>query len=364
MDESYNREHVAEGGQAQPQADNQNADATTGEADIGTRSRILEIKEAELALREQEVKLKEQQSQRSRWRDPVFLGIVAALIGFMSSVASTFFQGRTNAQAENLKFQSNLILEAIKTGDPAKAATNLSFFVQLGFIDDPKNKIRDFLAHRNETPVLPSPVSAPITTKSFFSVQALDSKSRERIASTPVGFLRLNEFAGQGFLCTAWLVANNRIVTADYCVKQMVPSDLTFRVGYVSSSTRGESFKISEIIETNSEAGFALLETEGSPGTIYGVMKLANRTPAVGESLVVLHHPEGRELSISGLVSQCRVIAVTGVDFHHDCDTAPGSGGAPIVSRRDFSVLGIVYSGGPGGEMAKSISRSSVDRTH
>lgn len=80
--------------------------------------RELTAKEAELAVRERSAALTMQQAQRSAWRDPVILGIIAALIGFLSSVANAFFQARSAAEAERLKFQSNLILEAIKTGDP------------------------------------------------------------------------------------------------------------------------------------------------------------------------------------------------------------------------------------------------------
>lgn len=339
---------------------NSGTEASAESAEVAFRSRELAIKEAELAVRERSAALTLQQAQRSPWRDPVILGIIAALIGFLSSVANAFFQGRSTAEAERMKFQSNLILEAIKTGDPAKAATNLSFFVQLGYIDDPRNRIQNFIEHRNETPVLPSPVSAPIPAKTFPPIRTLDPKSPERTAATPVGTIVALD---KSPFCTAWLVANNLVLTADYCVKNMLPGDVSFRAGYLSTSAPGEIFKVKRIVNNHSNAGFALLETEGSPGTRFGVMKIADRKPLVGEPLLVVHHPDGLELSISGIAATCRVTAVSDVDFHHNCDTAGGSGGAPVLSRSDFVVLGIVYSGGPGGEVAKPISTAIMGAT-
>ena len=73
------------------------AEVKAGVEEIAFRTRELAIKEAELALRERALALTQQQSQRRAWRDPVILGIIAALIGFMSSVATTFFQGRSSA---------------------------------------------------------------------------------------------------------------------------------------------------------------------------------------------------------------------------------------------------------------------------
>lgn len=163
--------------------------------------------------------------------------------------------------------------------------------------------------------------------------------------------------------CTAWLITDNLVLTADYCVKGARPEDLSFRVGYLSASTPGEAFKIRRIIQSDSQLGFALLETEGSPGAGFGTMKVADRKPVLGEPLFIIHHPEGLELSVSGLAVPCRVIAVSDVDFHHNCDTAGGSGGAPVLSRNDFKVLGIVYSGGTGGEVAKPISTAAITTT-
>jgi hypothetical protein len=145
--------------------------------DFEFQQRELGIKESELQLRERELDLRTKQSGHVWFSNPISLGILAALIGFMGSVITTWVQGQSSLKLERTKSQSNLILEAIKTGDSKKAATNLAFFVQLGLIDDPDGKIAR-LAAKGETPVLPSPVArqpGPVIT-AVDEVQPLPSR--------------------------------------------------------------------------------------------------------------------------------------------------------------------------------------------
>src|ERR1700761_549544 len=65
-------------------------------------------------------------------------------------------QQNTAMAQERLKAQTNLILEAIKTGTPESAATNLDFFIKLGFIYDPGGKIKTYIEKRQNIPVLPA----------------------------------------------------------------------------------------------------------------------------------------------------------------------------------------------------------------
>src|SRR6267142_1713474 len=118
----------------------------------GPTAEDLRIKNAELSLHEREVALKEYETYKGWWRNPVFVGVIAAFLGFISGLVSKYIEGR-NASAlehqrfeiaqktERLRLQSSLILEAIKTGDPEHAATNLAFLVELGYIDDNDGRI-------------------------------------------------------------------------------------------------------------------------------------------------------------------------------------------------------------------------------
>ena len=107
-------------------------------------------KQRELDLREREVVVREREVSQW-WRNPIIVGLVAALIGFLANLGVAFFNNRNTvalerqnnqdtAALEGQRLQSNLILEAIKTGnDPDTACQNLLLFVELGLVDDPKS---------------------------------------------------------------------------------------------------------------------------------------------------------------------------------------------------------------------------------
>jgi hypothetical protein len=73
------------------------------------------------------------------WRSSVFAGLIVAGIGLLGNVFATFQQTASAERVAHAKAQSDLILEAIRTGDPKKAATNLLFLARLGLLDDPEN---------------------------------------------------------------------------------------------------------------------------------------------------------------------------------------------------------------------------------
>ena len=127
---------------------------TSAASALDLRERKLEIREEEVSLRERLSDLREKDSQRSKWRDPLFLAIVAAIVGLMGNLTVTFIQGRENIAAEKLKAQSDLILQAIKTNE-SDSGRNLAFFVKLGLLDDPNHKIESFIASQG-APTLPA----------------------------------------------------------------------------------------------------------------------------------------------------------------------------------------------------------------
>jgi len=106
------------------------------------KEREFALKEQELALKTRELKLKENDQRYSRWLNPIFLGLIAATVTLIGNIFVTRQQTKAALEQEHVKTQSGLILEAIKTGDIDRAATNLGFFIELGFIDDPQGKER------------------------------------------------------------------------------------------------------------------------------------------------------------------------------------------------------------------------------
>jgi len=81
----------------------------------------------ELDLREREVAAKERELKRSGWLNPVTLGIFAAAVGLIGNVVVAVVNNHNVQQVEHDHSQSNLVLEAIKTGSSDAACTNLIF---------------------------------------------------------------------------------------------------------------------------------------------------------------------------------------------------------------------------------------------
>ncbi len=132
-------------------------------ADEQNAEREYELKKREIALREQEsaykaaeLQLREREYRRAHWFNPLSLGVIAASLTLFGNMVVSREQEKTMLAQERIKSQSNVILEAIRTGDPERAAKNLEFFIALGFIDDPTGRIKTYLANRQNIPVLPA----------------------------------------------------------------------------------------------------------------------------------------------------------------------------------------------------------------
>ena len=318
-------------------------DTATSDLELIYLRRQIELKDKEIALKSKE--LSDLESRKTFKVDPVVVGIFAALAGFLGNVFATYLQGRSSLELERTKFRSSLIIEAIKTGDPVKAAKNIEFFIKAGFIADEAGKISAYIAERPNVPVLPSSGTkdqAPSGTP----VAGLPTDHVAHKAAAAIGLLEAN---GQG-LCTAWLVARDLALTADYCVQSefIGASKLTLRLGYVSAQGDPKRYDVSSPpIEVSKAYGFALLKIVGDPGKDFAPLKLKPRAPVVGERLMVLHHSGAKPVAITQN-ERCVVVVSSKAQpnaFEHTCDTLLGSGGAPVMSLQDQTVLGLHHSG-------------------
>ena len=131
--------------------------SSTEPIDREIRSLELRIKEAELQIRRQEIEKSIQSNKHLNWSAivPIITVIVGGLLTFWSSERSAYNQRNNELILERQKSQTSLVLEAIKTGDRDKAAQNLKWFVQVGFLDDPHGTIAKLVKEDN-LPVLPS----------------------------------------------------------------------------------------------------------------------------------------------------------------------------------------------------------------
>jgi hypothetical protein len=103
--------------------------------------RQIERLELEAKRLELEIKHEELRNQRRGGRrlaiSPVWIPVIGALFALCGSLGTAFVQERDRAQAEDLerlKFERAVLQDAIKEGDPKRAATRLIFASHAGFI--------------------------------------------------------------------------------------------------------------------------------------------------------------------------------------------------------------------------------------
>jgi hypothetical protein len=125
----------------------------------------LELKRVELALRRDELEAARAHRRRSDHAfSPVATAIIAGLVGLIGTGVGAYMQGRSQVTIERLKFESNLILKAIETGNRDEAKNNLLFLVQAGFIQDTEGKIAALAQDPTRIPVLPFSGSIDVET--------------------------------------------------------------------------------------------------------------------------------------------------------------------------------------------------------
>lgn len=162
---------------------------------------------AERAFRERELDLraKEQREGRSRWSNPLVLAIVGAIFAGLFNAGVAWYNDNAtltaqsanndaNLQLENLKAESARILQAISTGDPDKAATNLKFLLDSGLVANPKTVsfLKNFLATRTsgQGPSLPAAAAAEPgmpTTCGFDATSYTAQELIDRFNGTTIG---------------------------------------------------------------------------------------------------------------------------------------------------------------------------------
>ena len=118
--------------------------------------------EGDLRLREEELKLRREELQAKQAADKgqgftaVTGTLAVALIGLLGAAIAGLIQARSNHVTEKRKFESDLILKAIETGDLQASTRNLGFLLKAGFIADPHGTIAALAKEEETVPVLPA----------------------------------------------------------------------------------------------------------------------------------------------------------------------------------------------------------------
>jgi hypothetical protein len=260
----------------------------------------------------------------------------------------------SNERLDRAKFETTLILKATESPNREEQIRNLKFFLKAGFINDPGNKIAQM--DESELPSSPPPSITRASLLPLISTLPVSSPMRQLGRSigllTSVGPATTTSLEG---FCTGWLIDTMHVVTADYCVGLDVrknPGTLAIRFGYVSPSETGDLYSVTELTEFNEKVGYSILKISPAAGAKYGWLQLSCRPPQDGEELFIIEHA-GKEQLLSN--QNCSVIQpsatipqkVGNKGFLHTCRSDYGSGGAPVVAKRDNTVLGIVHSASP-----------------
>jgi hypothetical protein len=145
----------------------------------------LRLREREIALKERELDAKIIEQKRDRWRSPLVLAILGAILAAGGN--AWLEQRRTEGQQtiEEAKAEAARILDMIKTANPDKAAENLDFLVKAGLIENQirRVKLERFLKERPKGKgpnIPPSPALEPQMPRSgFLAVTCRLSKPHE-----------------------------------------------------------------------------------------------------------------------------------------------------------------------------------------
>lgn len=123
--------------------------ATLTEAELLAREKALLAREGPLLTRERDVDqrmstilARERDLANAAWyRNPVALALFGAIIALAGNFIVALANNLNTEKVQHAKAQSDLTLEAIKTGSINDACENLVFFVKLGFLDDTNGTI-------------------------------------------------------------------------------------------------------------------------------------------------------------------------------------------------------------------------------
>ena len=172
----------------------------------------LRLKRREIAAKEREVTAKEIELNRSRWTNPMVIALLAAAAGLVGNIVVARVNNSNSQEVERVRAQSNLVLEAIKTGNTDTACKNLVFFAGLGLIDD-SNKVISKQCGKAPVgpPSLPFSQLLPLSNRNFESLintsgttlhgLVIDDDSKEpilgaRVSLTPSGLEELTDQNG------------------------------------------------------------------------------------------------------------------------------------------------------------------------
>ncbi len=188
--------------------------------------------------------------------------------------------------------------------------------------------------------LLEGSVKLPQPQGGFVAVSELAPDDPRVGFHSAVGLLstRLNGGRAQ---CTAWLVSPTLIATAVFCTASASSGETQVVFGDDANVGTGR-FMYSvqaEPVLADEALGVAVHRLDVAVADTLRILEMADAPPEVGTSLFSIYFPQGGAKSVTG--SPCQVLEVEATSFVHDCDTAGGTSGAPLVSAASGRVVGM-----------------------
>jgi Trypsin-like peptidase domain len=321
------------------------ADQKKWEVEVGFREREVRVLEREQTTKEKDIELKEKEFRQPGWKNPLVVAILAATVAAAGNAAVAFLNGIQQRNLERERAEEARILEVLKTGDPDKAAENLTFLLDAGLIsnDQTRRQLSQFIEKREPGtgPALAAATSASqsvVNDDDAVPVGALPADDSLRVAARSVGRLTTSYGAAWAPTCTSFLVAKDLALTSGSCLQGTTSARLEMDDGKGGIETFSV---VLPPIELNTN--YALVRLAGNPGQKYGVLYLAGRAPIENEPLSIVMYRSGNTKLAVTKAPDCRVVSVADEAFQHRCDTGRGSSGAPVMSLGGKEVLGLHY---------------------
>jgi hypothetical protein len=274
-------------------------------------------------------------------------------------------KGGSSINLEKLKFETGLIIQAIKTDDQAKAVKTLKFLANAGLIPTFEKRVLALAEADNGigVPALEGPKSTP--------GEIYSNTTHGTLLASFVGYL---EYEGFGF-CNATFIDAKHFVTPAHCIADQKVDKLKMVAADVEIQNRGVDPAVNyraiylniQSIQKNDEKSIVLGTLANPHPNLKSPLKI--RAPKVGEPIRVVYFSlmgTDRMLRVVS-DSQCAVRAIDssglrGDQFAYTCSTPPGSSGAAIVSRFDSSIVGMPESASPYGDVGVRINTETIGK--
>lgn len=91
--------------------------------------------------------------KRGAIANPGAAAVLAALVGLISGALGAYFQSRSPVDVEKVRFESSLILDALKAETTAEAAKRLDFLVRAKLIDGREGAIEKLVSEPEDLPI-------------------------------------------------------------------------------------------------------------------------------------------------------------------------------------------------------------------